>query len=165
MKLLTLQSTQSIESPSVPIAFDIAQRVWIGKDVPYSHLKVFGCKGFMHVPKEQRLKLDDKATPCIFIGYGDEEFDYMLWDSEKKKTVRRRDVVFHEHESIEDMEKNVSGAKLTYEGITDLTPGQTSSESATNEAKMSESEPGMELEETVIEEEESGVDSNMRGVD
>ena len=119
----------------------------------------------MHVPKEQRLKLDDKATPCIFIGYGDEEFDYMLWDSEKQKTVRSRDVVFQEYETIEDMEKNVSGAKLTYEGNTNLTSRQTSSKSSTNEAKMSKSELGIELEETIIEEEESGVDSNTRGVD
>ena len=65
-------------SPSVPLDFDISQRVWTGKDVHYSHLKVFGCKAFMHVPKEQRSKLDDKATPCIFIGYGDEEFSYRL---------------------------------------------------------------------------------------
>ena len=57
------------------------------------------------------------------------------------------------------------GAKLTYEGVADLTPRQTSSESATNEAKMSESEPGTELEEPVIEEEKSGDDSDMGGVD
>ena len=72
-------------SPSVPLDSDIPQRVWMGKDVPYSHLKVFGCKTFMHVPKEQRSKLDDKATSCILIGYGDEEFSYMLWNSEKQK--------------------------------------------------------------------------------
>ena len=30
--------------------------------------------------------------------------------------------MFHEHEPIEDMEKNVSDAKLTYEGLADLTP-------------------------------------------
>ena len=35
--------------------------------------------------------------------------------------------------------KNVRGAKLTYEGVVDLTLGKTSSESATNEAEMSES--------------------------
>ena len=119
----------------------------------------------MHVPKEQRSKLDDKATPCIFIGYGDEEFGYRLWDSEKQKTVRRRDVMIHEHDTIEDMEKNVRGAKLTYEGVADLTPGQTSLESATNEAEMFESEPWMELEEPVIEEEESGDGSDMGGID
>ena len=119
----------------------------------------------MHVPKEKISKLDDKATPCIFIKYGDEEFNYRLWDLEKQKTVGSRDVVFHEQETIEDMEKNVRGAKLTYEGIADLTLGQTSSESATNEAEMFESEPGMELEEPVIQEKESGEDSDMGGVD
>ena len=63
------------------------------------------------------------------------------------------------------MEKNASGAKLTYEGVADLTPGQTALESATNEAEMSKSEPGTELEEPVIEEEESGDDSETGGVD
>ena len=73
--------------------------------------------------------------------------------------------MFHEHETIEDMEKNVRGAKLTYEGVADLTLGQASLESATNEAEMSESESGTELEEPVIEREESGDDSDMGGVD
>ena len=58
-------------SPSVPLNFDIPKRVWTGKDVSYSHLKVFGCKAFVHVPKEKRSKLDNKSTPCIFVGYGD----------------------------------------------------------------------------------------------
>ena len=119
----------------------------------------------MHVPKKQRSNLDDKETPCIFIGYGDEEFGYRLWDSKKQMIFRRRDVVFHEHKTIENMKKNVNGAKLTYEGIADLTPKQISLESAMNEAEMSESELGTELEEPVIEEEESGDDSDTRGVD
>ena len=152
-------------SPSIPLDFDIFQRVWIGKDVPYSHLKVFGCITFMHVPKEQRLKLDDKTTQCIFIGYGDEEFGYRLWHSEKQKIVRSKDVMFHEHETIEDMEKNMSGAKLTYEVVADMTPEQTSLESVANEAEMSKSEPGMELEEPITEAEESGDDSDTGGVD
>ena len=118
----------------------------------------------MHVPKEQRSKLDDKETLCIFIEYGDEEFGYRLWDSKKQKIVRRRDVVFHEHKTIEDMEKNVSDGKLTYEGIADLTSGQTSSESATNEAEMSGSEPRKKLEKPIIEEEDSGDDSDTGGV-
>ena len=124
-------------SPSVLLDFDIPQRVWTRKGVLYSHLKMFGCKAFMHVPNEQRSKLDDKATSCIFIRYGDKEFSYRLWDSEKQKIVNSKDSVLHEHETIEDMEKNVRGAKLTYEGVADLTPKQTSSESATNEAEMS----------------------------
>ena len=65
-------------SPSVPLEFDIPEKVWTGKDVVYNHLKVFGCKAFAHVPKEQRSKLDDKAFPCILVGYGNEEFGYRL---------------------------------------------------------------------------------------
>ena len=102
--------------------FDILKRVWTRKNVSYSHLKVFGCRAFMHVPNEQRSKIDDKAIPCIFVKYGDEEFDYRLWDPKKQKIVRNRDIVFHQHETIEDMEKNVGGVKLTYKGVVDLTP-------------------------------------------
>ena len=119
----------------------------------------------MHVPNEQRSKLANKATLCICIRYGDEEFGYRPWDSKKQKIVRSKDVVFHEHKTIEDMKKNVRGAKLRYECIADLTPRQTSLESATNEVEMSESEPGKKLEEPIIEEEESGDDSDMGGVD
>ncbi|CAL5350460.1 unnamed protein product [Camellia sinensis] len=83
-------------SPSVPLNFQIPEEVWSGREIFYSHLRVFGCKAFAHVSKEHRQKLDDKATPCIFIGYGDEEFGYRLWDPKHKKVIRSRDVVFQE---------------------------------------------------------------------
>lgn len=102
-------------SPSVPLGFDITERAWTGKDASYSHLKVFGCKAFMHVPKEQRSKLDSKATPCVFIGYGDEEFGYGLWAPEHKKVVRSGDVVFHEQETIADFEKKVKTSRVVGE--------------------------------------------------
>ena len=50
----------------------------MGKDVSYSHLRVFGCKTFVYVPKEQRSKLDDKVVPHVFVRYGDEEFGFKL---------------------------------------------------------------------------------------
>ena len=59
----------------------------------------------------------------------------------------------------------MTSAKLTYGGVADLTPIQTSSESITNEGEMPESEPRREPEEPVIEEEESGDDSDTGGVD
>ena len=30
-------------------------------------LKVFGCTAFMNVPKEQKLKLGNKANPCAIL--------------------------------------------------------------------------------------------------
>ena len=92
-------------SPSVPLKGDILERVWTGKDVSYDNLRVFGCKTFVHIPKDERSKLDVKAKPCIFLGYGPEEFGYMLWDPLSKKIVISRDVVFLEDQLVDDGDK------------------------------------------------------------
>jgi hypothetical protein len=34
-----------------------------------NNLRIFGCKYFSHIPKENMKKLDAKAIKCIFIGY------------------------------------------------------------------------------------------------
>jgi len=39
-------------SPDVVLQTDVPNRVWYGKNVSYSHLCVFGCKAFVHVPKD-----------------------------------------------------------------------------------------------------------------
>ena len=60
----------------------------------------------VHVPKEQRTKLDDKANPYIFIGYGDEEFGYRFLDPKTKRLVRSRDLTFYEDQNITSFEKD-----------------------------------------------------------
>ncbi|KAL5863382.1 hypothetical protein ACOSQ3_000896 [Xanthoceras sorbifolium] len=92
-------------SPSVPLNYDVPERVWTGKDVSYKHLKVFGCRAFVHIPKDERSKLDGKAKQCIFVGHAHEEFGYRLWDPVNKRIIRSRDVVFLEDQTIEDFEK------------------------------------------------------------
>ena len=83
-------------SPLVPLNGDVPERVWKGKDVSYDHLRVFGCRAFVYIPKDERSKLDGKAKPCIFVGYGHEDFGYRLWDPVNKKIIRSRDVVYLE---------------------------------------------------------------------
>ncbi|GKC56778.1 putative RNA-directed DNA polymerase, partial [Tanacetum coccineum] len=92
-------------TPCVPLRFDIPDRVWSGKDVSYHHLRVFGCKASVHIPKDERSKLDVKGKPCVFLGYGQDEFGYRLYDPVQKKLVRSRDVVFKEDLSLKDVEK------------------------------------------------------------
>ena len=121
--------------------FNISERVWTGKDVSYSHLKVFGCKAFAHVPKEQRLKLDSKDTPCIFVGYGDAEFFYKLWDLEKQKMIKSQDVVFHENENLATLEKTKK-TKDTIVGVPYLTPTYSSSNHATNREEVQDENLG-----------------------
>jgi len=42
---------------------------FIGKKLDVSHLRMFGCIVYVHVPEEKRSKLDPKVEKCIFIGY------------------------------------------------------------------------------------------------
>ena len=92
-------------SPSYPLKGDIPKRVWTGKFVSFEYLRVFGCKTFVHVPRDERSKLDSKTKQCIFLGYSNEEFGYKLWDLTAKKIIRSRDVVFFEDQTIEDLDQ------------------------------------------------------------
>ncbi|GKV28962.1 hypothetical protein SLEP1_g37944 [Rubroshorea leprosula] len=60
-------------SPSVVLNGDVPEKVWSGKEVSYKNLRVFGCRAYVHVPKEERAKLDAKTKQCVFLGYGDKE--------------------------------------------------------------------------------------------
>jgi hypothetical protein len=65
---------------------------------------VFGFDAYVHVPKENRSKLDKKAEKCIFIGYKDGVKGYKLWNPETKKIVYSRDVVLREVKDVSKKE-------------------------------------------------------------
>jgi len=48
-------------SPVVVLNSEMSNKIWFGKNVKYSHLRVFDCKAFVHVPKDERSKLDAKS--------------------------------------------------------------------------------------------------------
>jgi transposase InsO family protein len=87
-------------SPSSTLGDKTQQEVWTGKEPSFTHLKVFGCDAYVHVPKENRSKLDKKAEKYIFIGYKDGLKGYKLWNPETKKVVYSRDVVFREMKDV-----------------------------------------------------------------
>ena len=45
-------------------------QLWTGLHPNLSHLKVFGCLAYTHIPAEKRKKTDLKGFKCTFIGYG-----------------------------------------------------------------------------------------------
>ena len=53
-------------SPVVALESDVPNSVWYGKDVSYDRLRVFGCKAFVHVSKDERSKLDAKTKQHIY---------------------------------------------------------------------------------------------------
>lgn len=92
-------------SPSGPLNKGIPDEVWSGKKISYDHLKVFGCLAFVHIPKDERAKLDSKTKQCIYLGSPKNEFGYRLWDPVKRKIIRSRDVIFFEDQTIEDLKQ------------------------------------------------------------
>ncbi len=61
-----------------------------------SHLKVFGCIAYVHVPDEKRSKLDPKVEKCIFIRYSLEQKGYRCFNPSTRKLQVSRNVVFNE---------------------------------------------------------------------
>ena len=65
-------------------------------------LRVFGCRVFLHVPKERRLKMEPKARLGIHVGYQPANNTYMVWVPEdgsnvlKGRLYESRDVTFDE---------------------------------------------------------------------
>jgi len=72
------------------------QEVWSGRKPDVSHLKVFGCKTFAHVPNEKRTKLESKSMPCVFLGYYEGTKAYRLMCVKTKRIIKSRDVMFIE---------------------------------------------------------------------
>jgi hypothetical protein len=75
------------KSPSSTLDDMTPKEVWTCKEPSLTHLKVFGCDAYVHVPKENMSKLDKKAKKCIFISYKDRLKGYKLWNPKTKKVV------------------------------------------------------------------------------
>ena len=86
-------------SPTKAVSGKTPYEAWTAKKPSVSHLRVFGCKPYAHVPKDERGKLDHKAKPCILLGYGEETKGYRLYDVNKRKVPLNRDVIFNENET------------------------------------------------------------------
>lgn len=80
----------------------IPEEVWSRKEVKLSHLRVFDCVAYVHISYQGRNKLDPKSKKCTFIGYGEDEFCYRLWDDENKKMIRSRDIILNERVMYKD---------------------------------------------------------------
>jgi hypothetical protein len=51
------------------LGFKTPEEMFSGKKPEVSHLKIFGCSMFVHIPKEKRTKLDPLGKKGIFVGY------------------------------------------------------------------------------------------------
>ncbi|KAE8680841.1 pentatricopeptide repeat-containing protein [Hibiscus syriacus] len=88
-------------SPRASLAGKVAEEVWTGHDVSFDNLRIFGCPAYVHVPADERSKLDAKSKECIFLGYNKGVKGFKFWDPVAKKVVISRDVVFDEQSMLQ----------------------------------------------------------------
>ena len=72
------------------------EEVYFGVKPNLTHLKVFGCVCFVHIPQEVRTKMEPRSEKCIFIGYSMEQKGYKCYNPITKEVRVSRDVVFDE---------------------------------------------------------------------
>lgn len=83
------------------------EEVWSNKKPTLKHLRVFGCKAMVHVPKQKRSKLSKKSVQCILVGYSSESKAYRLFNPLTKEIITSRDVDFFENQFVgDDQNKN-----------------------------------------------------------
>ena len=69
----------------------------------------------MHIPKQQRTKLQPKSKKYIFVGYDGDSNNYRLFDPETRKIKISRDVIFNEDFDNSKPRENIVGIKLNNE--------------------------------------------------
>lgn len=105
------------------------EEIWSGIKPDLSHLRVFGSKAMLHVPKVNRTKLQPKSKECIMVGYSNESKAYRLYDKSKRGTIVGRDVTFIEDKVIESEIISNDSSPLSVallEDNDDIEPGEES---------------------------------------
>lgn len=81
--------------------------VWTGRKPNVSHLRIFGCLAYAHVPDVLRKKLDGKTEKNIFVSYSRQTKGYKLYNPDTGKVTISRDVTFDEHGAWDWKKKGV----------------------------------------------------------
>ena len=55
------------------------EEVFSGKKPKFSHLRIFNCPVYIHIPKEKRTKLDPSGKKGIFVGYSESSKAYRIY--------------------------------------------------------------------------------------
>ena len=74
----------------------IVAEMYMGKRPEVSHLKIFGCLVYVHIPKEKRIKLGPSGKKGIFVGYCEVSEAFRVYILRFHHIDISRDVTFDE---------------------------------------------------------------------
>jgi transposase InsO family protein len=82
------------------LGFKTHEEMFSGKKPEVSHLKIFGCPIFIHIPKEKRTKLDPSGKKGIFFGYCEVSKAFRVYIQGYHHIEINRDVTFDEDAAL-----------------------------------------------------------------
>ncbi|GAA0151402.1 hypothetical protein LIER_10129 [Lithospermum erythrorhizon] len=97
--------------PTLAVKDMTPYEAWCGLKPSVDHLRIWGCFSHVHVHKVGRSKLDKRSSTYVFLGVNEGTKGYRLLDTETKRIVISKDVVFEEEkcwEWGEDYKEHIS---------------------------------------------------------
>jgi hypothetical protein len=82
------------------LGFKTPEEKLTGKKPKVSHLKIFGCPVFIHIPKEKRNKLEPSGKKGIFVVYCEVSKAFRIYIPGHHHIEINRDVTFDEEEAL-----------------------------------------------------------------
>jgi hypothetical protein len=82
------------------LGLNTPEEMFITKKPEVSHLKIFGCLVFIHIPKEKRDKLEPSRKKGIFVRYCEVSKAFKIYIPGHHHIVFNRDVTFDEDATL-----------------------------------------------------------------
>ena len=79
--------------------------MFTGKKTKASHLNIFGCPVFVHIPKEKRTNMDPSRKKGIFVGYCEVSKAFIFYIPGYHHMEISRDVTFDEDTTLKKLRK------------------------------------------------------------
>jgi hypothetical protein len=86
------------------LGFKTPEEMFTAKKLEVSHLKIFGCPVFIHIPKEKRNKLEPSEKKGIFVGYCEVSKAFRIYIPGHCHIEISRDVTFDEEAALKKSE-------------------------------------------------------------
>ena len=61
------------------LGFKTREEMFMGNNPQVSHLKIFGCLVYIHIPKEKKTKLNPFEKKGIFVGYFEVSKEFIIY--------------------------------------------------------------------------------------
>jgi len=87
-------------SPNVVLDEKTLEEVFTCEKPNISHLHIFGCHVYIHIPKEKRAKMEPSRKKGNFIGYSENSKEFRIYILGERHVEVNWDVTFHEEETF-----------------------------------------------------------------